>query len=177
MPDHSGNIYQSARTAAGITQERAAELLSISVRALADYEAGQRLPPDDVVYSMVLNYNHIPLAAQHLRNKSELGRRVVPDLRDCSLLEAVARLILCTGKLKENGVAERLLTIAMDNTVDPTELEDYEHLMESVRELVRVAMELQQAGEAAKIKGGEKNEQCKSADVHYPGRAQRRVFR
>ena len=157
MPNYSGNIYQSARLAAGITQERAADLLGIGVRTLADYETGQRLPPDTYVSSMVLNYNHIPLAAQHLRNKSELGRRVVPELRDCSLLEAVARLILCAGRLKEDGVAERLLNIAMDNTVDPTELEDYERLMGAVRELVQVAMELQQAGEAAKIKGG-KNE-------------------
>ena len=154
MSGSGGKIYQSARTAAGMTQEYAAELLDISVSSLADYEAGNRLPPDHVVNKMILTYGIVSLGAQHLRNKSELGRQVVPELRDCSLLEAAARMILCTGKLKENGVAERLLTIAMDNTVDPTELEDYEHLMESVRELVQVAMELQQAGEAAKIKGG-----------------------
>lgn len=156
MPGCSGKIYQSARTAAGMTQEHAAELLNVSVRALADYEAGNRLPPDYVADKMVLTYGIVSLGAHHLRNKSELGRRFIPDLRDCSLLEAVARLILCAGRLKEDGVTERLLNIAMDNTVDPTELADYEQLMESVRELVQVAMELQQAGEAAKVKGGQR---------------------
>ena len=156
MPGCSGKIYQSARTAAGMTQEHAAELLNVSVRALADYEAGNRLPPDDTVSNMILTYGFVPLGAQHLRRKSDLGRQLIPDLRDCSLLEAVARLILCAGRLKEDGVTARLLNIAMDNTVDPTELEDYEQLMESVRELVQVAMELQQAGEAAKVKGGQR---------------------
>lgn len=155
MPNHGGNIYQSARLAAGITQERAAGLLNMGVRTLADYETDNRLPPDDVVSNMILTYGFVPLGAQHLRHKSDLGRHLIPDLRDCSLLEAVARLILCAGRLKEDGVTERLLNIAMDNTVDPTELADYEQLMESVRELVQVAMELQQAGEAAKVKGGQ----------------------
>ena len=42
------NIYQTARKVAGLTQERAAELLGLSPRTLADYEAGLRLPPNDV---------------------------------------------------------------------------------------------------------------------------------
>ena len=47
------NIYQNARKAAGLTQERAAELMGLSARSLADYEAGLRLPPNDVADRMV----------------------------------------------------------------------------------------------------------------------------
>ena len=40
MQNDCGNIYRSARKFAGLTQERAAELLGLSVRSLADYETG-----------------------------------------------------------------------------------------------------------------------------------------
>ena len=42
------NIYAAARNAAGLTQERAAECLAISVRSLADYESGVRLPSEEM---------------------------------------------------------------------------------------------------------------------------------
>lgn len=42
------NIYAAARNAAGLTQERAAECLAVSVRSLADYESGVRLPSEEV---------------------------------------------------------------------------------------------------------------------------------
>ena len=45
MSGECRNIYKAARRAAGFTQERASELLGVSVRSLADYETGQRLPP------------------------------------------------------------------------------------------------------------------------------------
>ena len=48
MQDISTNIYQSARKLAGLTRERAAELLNVSVRSLADYEAEARIPPNDI---------------------------------------------------------------------------------------------------------------------------------
>lgn len=65
------NIYQSARKAAGLTQERAAELLGLSVRSLADYESALRLPPNDVADRMVMVYNSQVLAVQHLRNSTQ----------------------------------------------------------------------------------------------------------
>lgn len=37
MQNDCTNIYQSARKIAGLTRERAAELLGLSARSLADY--------------------------------------------------------------------------------------------------------------------------------------------
>lgn len=70
------NIYQNARKAAGLTQERAAELLglSLSLRSLADYESGLRVPPNDVADRMATVYNSQLLAVQHLRAAAEQAR-------------------------------------------------------------------------------------------------------
>ena len=56
MQGNCKNIYRTARIVAGFTQEKAAEMLGISVRSLADYETGVRLPPNDVVNDMVMCY-------------------------------------------------------------------------------------------------------------------------
>lgn len=53
MTEGSRNIYMIARKAAGYTREHAAELLGVSCRCLADYEAGVRTPPNDIAESMV----------------------------------------------------------------------------------------------------------------------------
>ena len=40
------NIYAGCRTAAGLSQEAAAELLGCSVRSVAAWESGERRPSD-----------------------------------------------------------------------------------------------------------------------------------
>lgn len=78
MPDHDKTIYKTCREAAGYTQERAAELLNISVRHLARIESGEQLPPDDIAYSMVMLYDSQYLAVQHLRRASQLAASILP---------------------------------------------------------------------------------------------------
>ena len=53
MTDADKTIYKICREQAGYTQERAAELLSCSVRQLSRYEAGEAQVPDDLAYAMV----------------------------------------------------------------------------------------------------------------------------
>ena len=43
------NIYQAAREAAGMTQERAAELIGLSVESIRSYETEKRIPADETV--------------------------------------------------------------------------------------------------------------------------------
>lgn len=51
------NLYQRARLSAGLTQERAAELLDLSPESLKQYEGGRRIPPDETVARMVEVYS------------------------------------------------------------------------------------------------------------------------
>lgn len=46
------NIYQAAREAAGMTQERAAELIGLSVESIRSYETEKRIPADETVIKM-----------------------------------------------------------------------------------------------------------------------------
>lgn len=105
------NIYKNARKSAGMTQEKAAQLLNVSVDSLRDYEQSQRPVPSDVASAMCDVYQAPYLAVQHLRRSSELGKRVVPEiqLKDLpeavlSVLAAVQRFIVKRDAMIEIGI-------------------------------------------------------------------------
>ena len=142
MPDNVQSIYKTAREFAGITQERAAAALNLSVRSLAAYETGERIPHDDIVVRMVDLYNYQQLAVQHMRANSELARRIIPELKDRSLIEASVRFTNSLRRLYKMDGAERLLVIGEDNHIDDTEEADYNEIVLEVQKLVQSAMEL-----------------------------------
>lgn len=142
MPNNVQSIYKTARDLAGITQERAAIALHVSVRSLAAYETGERIPADDVVVRMVDCYNYRQLAVDHMRANSELARRIIPDLKDRSLIEAAVRFSNSLRRLDRLDGAERLLEIGEDNQIDDRERDDYNEIALEVQKLIQSAMEL-----------------------------------
>lgn len=92
MPEECPEYLQNLSQGGGFTQEAAAERLGISVESLRAYESGQRIPPNEVVELMVILYNAQHLAYQHLRETNAMYGRVVPEVPQCSVLEASARL-------------------------------------------------------------------------------------
>lgn len=73
MARDSQNIYKNARKSAGLTQEKAAQYLNVSVDSLRDYEGDERPVPNDVASAMCDVYQVPYLAVQHLRQSSKLG--------------------------------------------------------------------------------------------------------
>lgn len=142
MQQNGGNIYQNARRLAGLTQERAAELLNVSTRSLADYETGQRIPPNDVVDQMVLNYNSQALAVQHLRNSSSAARLILPEVREIALPQAVLELIDAVYDFADDKMDRELIDIARDGVIDDAERARYDHIMAKLQDIITAAMAL-----------------------------------
>lgn len=86
------NIYQISRESTGITQEKAAELLDISVESLRAYEQGRRCPPDKIVIRMIEIYDARYLAYQHLKTSAEVGRAYMPEVEFRDLPGAILKL-------------------------------------------------------------------------------------
>ena len=70
MQELCSNKYKTARQAAGLTQERWAEVLGISVESVRLYESGRGLPSDEVVAQMAEVAVMPVLAYWHIKNKS-----------------------------------------------------------------------------------------------------------
>lgn len=120
MPKNGMNIYQCARKSSGMTQERAAERLHLSVRALADYETGQRRPPAQTVEHMAALYDAPMLRLHHLRETDELG--VIPRGDEPQRFELLSIQLynhLMSFAQKHRG--QQLLQIAADGVIDETE--------------------------------------------------------
>ena len=148
MPEEYRNIYKTSRKAAGLTQESAAERLGISVESLRAYEGGQRIPPNEVVELMVILYNAQHLAYQHLRETNAMYGRVVPEVPQCSVLEASARLTNRIYAFADSHADRRLMRMAEDNVIDPVERPEFDAILEELQEIVEAALALRCAKEA-----------------------------
>lgn len=136
------NIYKTARRAAGITQEAAAEQLGISVESVRAYETGQRIPPNDVVEQMVICYDAQRLAFQHLHETNTLAARVIPDIQPRTLMESAVRLYNRLNHFSCSHSVERLLEIAEDGQIDEQERAEFDAIVAELKALVQCGMEL-----------------------------------
>lgn len=142
MQSNFTNIYKKARSVAGLTQERAAELLGISVRSLADYELGVRLPSDATAYDMVVVYNSQLLGIQHLRQSAAIANSLIPEIQDMQLPEAVLTLIDAIYDFAEDKMDRDLIDIARDGLIDTKERARFDRAMDKLRVIIGAAMAL-----------------------------------
>lgn len=131
----SKTIYQSARELRGITQEKAAELICVSVESLRAYETGRRVPAGDIVTKMAEAYGSSLLAYRHLINSDAIANRYLPEVKGKTLPES------SLGILKEvadiNELLPLLVNITCDGEIDGTELESWEVIKKELLDIVR----------------------------------------
>ncbi|MEG1758529.1 MAG: helix-turn-helix transcriptional regulator [Oscillospiraceae bacterium] len=132
------NIYQTARKAAGITQEHGAELLALSVESVRAYESGSRLPSDDVVVRMMDVYDNQLLGAQHLRSASALGRCIIPELKASDISTAVLKLQKELNDFMK--LRDDVLDITCDGLIDATESERWQRVLQELDEVAQAIM-------------------------------------
>ena len=142
MQEENRNIYQTARKAAGYTQEAAAERLALSVESIRAYETGVRVPSNNTVERMVEVYNAQHLAYQHLKATNALMSRVVPQLEERSLTEAAVRLVNRMNRMIRTDAGSRLLEITEDGEVTGDEVVDVKEIAADLQELIKAAMEM-----------------------------------
>lgn len=141
------NIYQDARRTAGLTQERWAELLGISVDAVRQYETDRILPSDEVVLRMAEAAGQQIICYWHLIHKSRVAASLLPELDRKRLPEAVLSLLVAVRNFQDDGMRE-LTRIAADGKISPEEQADYMTAMDQLQGVVREALHLQFAEEA-----------------------------
>jgi len=134
------NIYQIARESAGITQEKAAELLDISVESMRAYEGFKRIPPNKVVVGMIEIYDSRYLAYQHIKNASEDLQGYIPNIDIKDLPSAILKLQKeVTDFIK---VRDELIDITCDGVIDNEESPRYDIIMKELDDIVTAIMSL-----------------------------------
>ena len=147
MPKDGGNIYQTARKAAGLTQEAAAERLAVSDTSIRAYESGERLPGDDIVARLCAVYNVQYLGLQHLQLKSALLPECVQYARPEPLPVATIKLVRRVLAFAEAHRSDQLLEIAEDGVIDEAERQRFDEIAAELGDIVQAALALQYAEE------------------------------
>lgn len=145
MPEDGRNIYKICREQAGYTQERAAELLDCSVRALARYESGETLVPDPVAYRMIQLYNSHYLGMEHLRLVSQVAAALLPPVDPCTIQTAALRLSNYLADFLEKKPDAKFRRIAEDGRIDETERPVMDEILDDLELLTRVFTEVRLA--------------------------------
>lgn len=138
------NIYFSARKTAGLTQERWAELLGLSVDAVGQYERDVILPSDEVVLRMAEAAGQQIVCYWHLLHKSRVAGTVLPAVEAKPLPQAVLGLLDRLEYFSRRGMKD-LIRIGADGKVDRQEAEIYDLCLRDLRELIQAAYELHYA--------------------------------
>lgn len=144
METNYANIYFSARKTAGLTQERWAELLGLSVDAVGQYERDVILPSDEVVLRMAEAAGQQIVCYWHLLHKSRVAGTVLPDVERKPLPQAVLNLLDRFEDFSEGGMKD-LIRIGADGKVDRREAELFDRCLRDLRELIQAAYELHYA--------------------------------
>lgn len=140
MKNQSRNLYQIARNSAGMTQEKASELLCVSVESLRAYETGRTVPPNDIVSAMIGVYNTQYLAYQHIMHSSEVARQCLPLIELKDLPEAILRL----QKEVTDFVRcrDELIDITCDGIITDKERPRYNAILKELDDIVGAIMAL-----------------------------------
>lgn len=139
MQEDCSNIYRSARLAAGLTQERWAEFLGVSVEAVRQYEGGLIMPGEEVLLRMADISGMKILPYWHLSRKSRLAATILPELEEQrGLPEAVLSLLIQIESFQDSGL-KALMRIAQDGHVDEQELPEFDEALRQLRDVVRSA--------------------------------------
>lgn len=140
MHKESRNIYQIARESAGYTQEKAAELLDVSVESVRAYESSRRVPPDSVVLRMIEVYNTQYLAYQHLKTNEQLAQKYLPTIELRDLPSAILSLYKEVTEFIPKR--DRLIEITCDGIIDETERPDFDAIMANLDGIAGAVMAL-----------------------------------
>ena len=143
-------IYFNARKTAGLTQERWAEVLGISVESVRAYETGASTPGDEIVLRMAEVAGQQIICYWHLLQKSRAAAAVLPPVERKPLSEAVCQLLHRLGEFSDNHRDDELLWIAANGRVDPGEqARVFGEIEDELDRIVQAAMQVKYAESAS----------------------------
>lgn len=147
MERNFGIIFKNARATAGLTQERWAETLGVSVDAVQNYEYGRNFPTEETVLLMADISGYKILPYQYMSMKSRIGGEILPELDErVSLPKAVLRLMVVLKDLQDLWTP-KLMRMAADGKITEDEAAQFKSCMNQLTDLTKCVYDLKYAEE------------------------------
>ena len=131
---------KNARLAAGLTQERAAELCNVSIESWRAYEYGNRMPPAETVAVMAGKLGAPWLALEYWRDAGGALGVIESEIPTQGLSTAVITLINRVFAFADHHRDRQLLQIAEDGVVDREEEPLFASISEELDDIIGAAL-------------------------------------
>ena len=117
------NIYRKCREDAGLTRDRASELLEwISPDRIDRIERGTEPHPDEVL-RMAECYQHPELCNYYCTHSCRIGQEMIPEVQEKELANIVLELLSTMNTLDKEK--NRLIEITVDGQITQEEYADF----------------------------------------------------
>lgn len=140
MPNRYKEQIKSARLAADLTQEQAAELCGVSIESWRAYEYGHRLPPTETVAIMAETLGAPWLALEYLKIFGGMLGVIESEIPTQALPTAVITLINRVFAFADHHRDRQLLGIAEDGIISVDEEDLFASIMQELGEIVGAAL-------------------------------------
>ncbi len=133
------NAYQLSREAAGLTRERAGELMDfVSDDRIEKIESERSLPHPEEVLAMSQCYRDARLCNYYCSHECPIGQVYVPEIELKSLSQITLETVNAINSLDRRK--DRLIEIAVDGRINPDEQADFDDIR---RELDNISQAVQ----------------------------------
>ena len=120
-------IYQHYREEAGLTMDKASELMStVSTSRIEKIESGKSLPYPEEVLAMANVYKAPDLCNFFCANECAIGKKYVEPVEQKDLAKIVLEVVATLNRLEKDK--DRLIEIAADGTIDESEQVDFDYI-------------------------------------------------
>lgn len=138
MKDY-GLLLKTTREAQGLTQERAAELVGVSVDSWYAYEANKRLPAAATV-NRICDVLEAQWLALYFSEALSGAASVLPELHARELPTAVLTLVNRVLEFADQCMDRELMLIAEDGVIDEAERPVYEQIVDDLDGIIEAAL-------------------------------------
>jgi len=127
------NVYRKFREEAGLTRERASELLEwISPDRIDRIERGSVPHPDEVL-QMSKCYQHPELCNYYCTHSCQIGQELIPEVQEKELANIVLELLSTMNTLDRDK--NRLIEITADGEITEDEYEDFAAIQQQLENI------------------------------------------
>lgn len=127
------NIYMLCREAAGLSREKAAELLGYISKDRIYRIENDAVPDPEEVLTMARCYHSPELCNYYCTNECQIGQEYVPEVKIKELSQITLEMLATINSL--NRDKERLIEITVDGTITEDEIHDFLMIQESLEKM------------------------------------------
>lgn len=136
------NIYQTSREEAGLTRERASELLGfISPDRIERIESEKSAPQPDEILAMEECYGKTGLCNYFCSHECSIGKKYVPEVQIKDLSQITLEMLACLNSMEKEK--NRWIEITVDGKITEDEISDFVSIQKKLQKISLVADSLQ----------------------------------